>query len=338
MKNDIKQKVCTTRYCIGLPSNYEMIFQGILECCEKILNSLIPNKNIKVVCCYSYNIKPSTYKDNNTNTEYVVLDMHLFDYCIDFFYACKGIDSFCKQYMYKYLSEIYYRKGYTADSTLFSELYNKSKMKRVHELTRNDLEVGTISILFVLLHEILHIRPELAEKHSFENLFNNEMKNTLSKLHLEIKGGSNKLVQEGFCDFSSIYMIYKMIEKSSAFDMSLDEVYEICFLTLLSMIFYDLLENLNNIKNVDEVLKGEFYDRFLISNMFASGFDFYNIKNSFIKTMTMYKDLQVYVGDVLRDIPDAASYFAKDVNKNFYINKKIKKEKNLKKDIWIKIF
>lgn len=85
MRNDIKQKIFNSRYCISLPKEQRDFFEKITNFYKEIYDILEFDENVKVLLCYSYNIKANTIFNNYTNTKYIILDMHLFDYFIDFF-------------------------------------------------------------------------------------------------------------------------------------------------------------------------------------------------------------------------------------------------------------
>lgn len=336
MKIDIKQKIYAARYCVGLPRNYEEIIRGLIGYFKDILGSFSNDEDINILCCYSYDIKPNIVKNKGTNNLYIILDMHLFDYYIDFFRAYKDSNKFTNSYMLKYLSEIYYSKGYTFDSVYFDELYHKSKIKDSHENIKQDIKVGTVSMLFVLLHEIMHLKPDISAKKYFTNLFNKDMKNILSDCYLEIKSDEKKHIDESYCDFTSLHLLYEIIEKTCTFEMSKRDVCEICLSTLLSIVFLDLLNDIEN-TNATSILDGEIFERFIISNMFAYGLGFSDVNDLFLNLMDRYIDLIYNVGYALSSLFDDREDFEKRKDISDLMENKIQKMKNLKKNKWIEI-
>lgn len=334
MQNDIKQKIYNTKYCVNLPPEYEEIIGGIVVYLKDVLYALEINENIKLLCCYSYNIKSNIIKSLNAQIKYIILDMHLFDYYLDFVYAFQKPDDYYKRYVYKYLSEIYFRKGYVFDSVCFDILYDESK--QLHKTDKITLEKSVISLLFVLIHEIIHLKPEIVNKKNFVDLFNDKMKFTLSKLNLMLAGNENGLIEESFSDFTSFCLLYNVIKQLDSFNITHTELYKTCLLTIISMLFYDILEDIQ-IKDVDIVLKGEFNDRFMIINTFAYGLGIDQARKVSMEVMQIYIDSLKSLGGILIDLPDSVERIKSRKDIDYFIKNKITKQKDMQKNAWIRI-
>lgn len=336
MRNDIKQKIFNSRYCISLPKEQRDFFEKITNFYKEIYDILEFDENVKVLLCYSYNIKANTIFNNYTNTKYIILDMHLFDYFIDFFYAYRDGEKYCGRYIYKYLSEIYVRRGSINDSAVLDELYHDLSKKNPKEITLQDQIYGTISVLYVFFHEVMHLKPEFADKYSFINIYNNDIQSSVSKLHLEIKGEKNKLIQESYCDFVSLLITCDVCGDFNKFGISKNDVIIVCLITILSMQFYELLENIGTNGNIINIIEGEFYDRFIILNIYALNFMFPDMNALFMDILNVFPLLLKNIGNTLKK-DFGESYLKKRQVIDSFVENKKRKENNLREDIWIKV-
>lgn len=337
MKIDIKQKVSNSRFCTSLPEYYEAEINSIIIYLKDILDIFVADKNTKLLCCYSYDIKSNIIKSLYTSSRYVVLDFHLIDYYIDFIYAFWNRKVFCKKYVYKYLSEIYYRMGCNFESVFLDNTYRKSEYVNMRGDKLRNLKISTLSIMFVLLHEIIHIKPEIAHKGGFTNLFKNQMDSELKKMNLMICGDEKVLIEESYCDFTSFFLLYTMTTArvTDHFGVDQEQLYRICLLTIVSMEFYDLLEKIC-IGKEDILLSGEFYNRFLIVGIFAYGFGIGRI-GIYKEIMQSCEEFLKNIRDILDDLTDLVLEFRKKEDVQNLIENKIKKEVELQKNVWINV-
>lgn len=102
------------------------------------------------------------------------------------------------------------------------------------------------------------------------------------------------------------------------------------------MQFYELLENIGTNGNIINIIEGEFYDRFIILNIYALNFMFPDMNALFMDILNVFPLLLKNIGNTLKK-DFGESYLKKRQVIDSFVENKKRKENNLREDIWIKV-
>ena len=176
--------------------------------------------------------------------EFVDMCKNIYQVLMDFMYVLEQNDpNVFRAFFYKYLSEIECTKGNIIASAMYNAQYAEEGYPLGHT-TKGNLGSAACATLFTFLHEAVHTDIDSDLSQAYIELYHEHAVKDLERFPILEKVDREDVIKEGRSDFNALCIMLLTDIITSAFQLSKQELYDICLTAVSAHFFYKILNEI----------------------------------------------------------------------------------------------